>query len=673
MPTPLEHDRRRSPLIAFWRKVLWSTLAVLVVAPLGWTAGVLGLDLALQFSLPSRLAVSDTTMRFIVPSVLALAGVVPVVGTGLRRGWPGRNHQLIGLGAGAVVSLGGLVAVLLVFQPMSLSSKLRRMLPSQPAAGVDQFFREHPERIFLRYDELVGPNRYLRSYSARDGEDLSGQFPVRRDWCTPTPVRLPDGTTVQRGEVLAAIGKSGLIATYPRPQGDQYDPKRIYRLDGGGSFRGDRVVNLPPDPAGREGRDQDGVHTYFLPDGRRFEINYRGGVPDGAFRAFHADGAPWGEAMYRRGRVVSAWLLTRDGRKFDELKDGEAAQSAVSRSLDAASLGARSRGLQKLGAKDHVGAIVDLTDALAVHPRDAELLRARGDAHRATGDLDRAIDDYGAAEGFRPEQLGEYRMPEALRELVLERGHRRQQAGDAAGAARDFAAFGREAERAATDCLRRQDQPGAVRILSAAIAVAPTAELLAARADARRTLSGQEGSAVSDYTDAIELARQGKMQIAANQRFLASQWHYKRGHVRRWLQDFGGAAEDFRLAYLSLGSGSLIQRSDAALWRFLVQSEAGHRAEAGRELQRTDRASWRPASRDTARFLLGEITEAKLEAVLQENNQEGDWQKAELLAGLLRRLAGDEAGALERIRRASARSTRETIERDAARLALEGR
>jgi hypothetical protein len=95
------------------------------------------------------------------------------------------------------------------------------------------------------------------------------------------------------------------------------------------SYRGNRVVNLPPDPAGREGRDQDGIHTYQLPDGRRFEITYHGGVPDGPFRAFYTNGAPWGEATYRQGRVIEAWLITRQGRRFDELHNGPAASDAL--------------------------------------------------------------------------------------------------------------------------------------------------------------------------------------------------------------------------------------------------------------------------------------------------------------------------------------------------------
>jgi tetratricopeptide (TPR) repeat protein len=609
--------------------------------------------------------------------VLALAAVLILLGlpvlagwmlsrVGRRRNWPAKLTRSL-MGAGVAVWIAALgFGMISSFNKVRDSSKLKAMLPRQPAAAIDQFYLEYPYRIFLKYDEIVGPDKYMKAYNATDGEDLRVQFPIRQGWSDLLPVRLPDGTTVQRIEVIAAIGKSGLVATYPFPQGDQYDPKRVYRLDCGVSFRDWHVVDLPPDPAGREGRDQDGVHTYQFPDGRRFEITYRSGVPDGPFRAYHADGAPWGEATYRKGRVVEAWLITRDGRKFDELKDGEAAQKAVSDSLAAASRGVRDSGLQKLGAKDYAGALADLNRALAVNPRDAELHRARADAYRATGNLDGAINDYGAAEGFTPEQLGDYRMPEQLRSLVLARGRQRQQAGDPAGAARDFAAIGKDAGWAAEEMLRNHDFAGAMRLLDPAIAAAPVAELLAARADARRMLPGQQAAAEADYAQAVELARQGKMQMPANQRVLPAHWLYKRGHVRRWLGNFTGAAEDFRAALPQLGTGTIINRSDAACWLFLVQCEAGHRDEAGRELQATDRKDWWPAGHQTARFLLGEITEAELDAAGAKSNQDGDRLKAELLSGLVRRQAGDAAGALERFRKAARRSNHDTIEMDVA-------
>ena len=668
-PPPLEPappEVPDMPPVATWRKILWSFFIAIVIAPTMWLGGFIFLLIGFD-SISWHGLIFEENQAILLAAVAALVVTAIFVRTGLKRDWPGRRSQLIGWGVAAAA-----MAVLLAFGAVALtkvrdSSRLKAMLPRQPAAAIDQFYLENPNRIFLKYDEMGGPNGYIKGYNATDGEDLSVQFPIRLGWSEPLSVRLPDGTTVRRYEVIAAIGKSGLIITYPLPQDENYDPKRVYRLDCGVSYQGNRVVELPPDPAGREGRDQDGVHTYKFPDGRRYEITYHGGVPDGPFHAYHADGTPWGEATYRNGRVVEAWLITRDGRKFDELKDGEAAQKAVSDSLAAASRGAGDSGRQKLAAKDYAGAIADLTRALAINPLDADLHGARGDAYRATGNLDEAINDYGAAEGFTPEQLGDYRMPEQLRSLVLARGRQRQQAGDTTGAARDFAAIGKDAGWAAEDLLRTHDSAGAMRVLDPVIAAAPMAELHAARADARRMLPGQQAAAEADYTQAIELARQGKMQIPANQRVLPAHWLYKRGHVRRWLGNFTGAAEDFRAALPQLGTGSIINRSDAALWLFLVQGEAGHRDEAGRELQATDRTDWWPAGQQTARFLLGEITESELDAIVAKSNQDGDRLKAELLSGLLRRQAGDEAGAFARFRQAARRTSHDEIAADAAR------
>ena len=66
-----------------------------------------------------------------------------------------------------------------------------------------------------------------------------------------------------------------------------------------------------------------------LPDRSRFETTYHQGGPDGPLRAYFPDGALWGEATYVKSRVTGpSWLHTCDGRKFDELADGGAAQAA---------------------------------------------------------------------------------------------------------------------------------------------------------------------------------------------------------------------------------------------------------------------------------------------------------------------------------------------------------
>ena len=652
------------PPTARWRRGLWVLATVITVGPL---AG--GIVILLALTLPAlRHGAPIATLLLAAAGGLLTAALV--ARTGLRRSWPARNGALRWIGAGAGVMAALLLVGASFFAKVRDTSKLKAMIPRQPVAAADQFFAENPYRIFVRYDELVGPSAYVKGFNPVDGEDLRPQFPLRRTSHDPLSVTLPDGTTVRRTEVLAAIGRSGLVATYPRPEDDRYDARRVYRLDNGVSFRDGRTVDLPPDPAGREGRDQPGVHVYRLPDGGRFEVTYRDGAPDGPFRAFHADGAPWGEATYRAGRVVAAWLLTRDGARFDELLDGKAAQAAVAASCVAAARRSRAAGLEKLAAREFAGAIADLTRALAINGLDAHAYRARAQAHRALGDLDEAIADSGAAAGHNPVDLGAYRMPADLRALVLERGHKRRAAGDAAGAARDFTAIARDAHWIASDALRDRQPAAALRVLDPAIEVSPFAELHVARAAARRTTHDRTPDAEADYTRALDLAAAGRMLIPANRGIHSARWHYERGHVRRWRADFAGATADFRAAGRSPDQGL---RTDAALWCFVAQCEAGHHDDARRELRAFPAADWRFAGRRIAACLLGELTDSALDESLAPSRRTVDRINADLLPGLMRRLSGDEAGAVERIRRAARRATRNEIEAEAASMALHGK
>ncbi len=599
-------------------------------------------------------------------AILALAVAWPLLRLGLRKGWPRRNGMLLGWGIGAIVSIMLTWGGLLAWRTVRDSSKLKAMLPRQPSAALDQFFLENPDRIFVRYDEIVGPNCYIKAYSATDGVDLSEQFPVRQGICATLSVRLPDGSTVERTEVLAAIGKSGLVATYPLPQDNHYDRKRVYRLDNGVTFQDWHVVRKPPDPDGREGRDQDGVHTYQFPDGRRFEVTYRGGTPDGQFRAFHANGTRWGEATYRNGRVVEAWLFTRDGRKFNELKQGEAAQKAVAESLVTASKSNRDRGFEKLRNHDNQGAMADFTSALAINPRDAGVLRARGDARKATGDLDGAIADWCAAEGFPPEQAAGSMLPEHLSAAFLERGRQRQTRGNTEGAARDFRVVSQTAFWRAEELLRDKKYADVITALAAAIEVDDLAELHDLRSDARRGLNQLE-AAEADCTRALELAAAPKMRLPVNRRIFTAQMHYKRGHLRRWLGRLPDAAADFRAAMPGLGTATLLNQDDAACWLFITLSELGRREDAVRELSTVNMSDWGDASTQCARFLLGQVTEQQLDALVAKSNQDGDRLNANLFSGILRRLAGDDAGALDRFRRAATLASHDDLAKDAAR------
>ena len=309
--------------LASWRKPLWCVLALLAITPptalIGLAAGMILFTFAQSLGLYNF----DTVIALGLASILVVPVAYIVMRAGLKREWPGRNAQLIGWSVAATLSLVLCVAVGFGVGEVRRSSKHKAMIPRQLAAAADQFWLEHgPFKVFIRHEDLFGPQRYIKGYNPADGENPADQFPLRFGWTQPYDVLLPDGTKVRRAEIFSSVGKSGIVATYPLPQDETggNDPNRVYRLSDGTTFRRNRVVKLPPDPAGLEGRDQDGVHTYAYVGGTRLEITYRGGVPDGPFRAYRANGRLWVEATYVRGRVVGpAWHHLPDGSKFDEL------------------------------------------------------------------------------------------------------------------------------------------------------------------------------------------------------------------------------------------------------------------------------------------------------------------------------------------------------------------
>lgn len=111
----------------------------------------------------------------------------------------------------------------------------------QASATADWFFNENPYRIFVTYDDLIGPGKFLRSLASIQGEDYRALFPIRRD---------------------SDWGKWSLIL----PGGRKID-------------FGNQTKPFP-----------DGVRKQRWADGRRFETTYRNGRPNGPFRAFLPDG-----------------------------------------------------------------------------------------------------------------------------------------------------------------------------------------------------------------------------------------------------------------------------------------------------------------------------------------------------------------------------------------------
>lgn len=196
---------------------------------------------------------------------------------GPMRGWHTRLMLRLGWGLMLLCVLVFFLQAVPAFQTVSHSSRDKSIQGNlrQLSAAEDQFSYENPDRIFILHDELVGPDRYLKQPNLVAGEDYRAMFPHRT------------------GAPFTVTGPNKLRVSY-----DSYVDPTVPALNG--------------------------MHTTVRKDGRRFEITWRDGVPDGPFRAYRADGSLWGEATYGQGRVIGpSWIHLADGRKFDELSEDE--------------------------------------------------------------------------------------------------------------------------------------------------------------------------------------------------------------------------------------------------------------------------------------------------------------------------------------------------------------
>ncbi len=144
----------------------------------------------------------------------------------------------------------------------------------QLGAALDQFTLEKPHRLFLRFEDIYGPQNYVKAvHPSQLGEDYQPLFPFF----------LPDN---EYGPALRL--PQGLLVSL------NYAP-------------------TPPPPS-------DGVQVQPYRYGGKFEFTWRGGVRHGPMRAWRDDGSLWCEAVFEEGRAISAIHVTRDGRRLDELK-----------------------------------------------------------------------------------------------------------------------------------------------------------------------------------------------------------------------------------------------------------------------------------------------------------------------------------------------------------------
>lgn len=176
----------------------------------------------------------------------------------------------------------------------------------QIAAAANQYFLENPERVFVDFDDLIGPGGYINGVVPVAGEDYHELFPLRRDYAA---------LAVTMGD------RRRVIVYFPSQPVDGFSHLDFRQTpDGKLKEIEHRVGGLEAYQHWLEAeRKPDGVQGIKLSDGRRFEITFRGGFPDGPFRAFYADGELWAEATYVKGRPVGPHVVyARNGKHIYE-------------------------------------------------------------------------------------------------------------------------------------------------------------------------------------------------------------------------------------------------------------------------------------------------------------------------------------------------------------------
>ena len=247
-----------------------SVLAAVVVA----AGALIWADISNRF-IKHHAFIDDTLSWVLVFIPLALAWVIACA---LRPHL--RPSRIIAVLGALGIGLG--VAGYLLVAGLRRENRDKSVATRQIAWSVDQFFYWNPTRVFVRYDEVIGPTALQRGVDSVDGEDYRELFPLRVDWKLLS-VTMGDGR------------KNIMLRDY-----------EIVRL----SPRGEILGAEQPDRAAAAARYQAlltlrktlvGVDVSKAPAEGRFETTWANGVPDGPFRAYYADGKLWAEATYVRG------------------------------------------------------------------------------------------------------------------------------------------------------------------------------------------------------------------------------------------------------------------------------------------------------------------------------------------------------------------------------------
>jgi tetratricopeptide (TPR) repeat protein len=300
---------------------------------------------------------------------------------------------------------------------------------------------------------------------------------------------------------------------------------------------------------------------------------------------------------------------------------------------------------RKLAAGDFHGALNDFNRAMRFDPNDLELLLGRADAYVGLGDIDQAVADLQRVQA-RDKEQGWKDEAAKLAERIDDLTQRQAQLGKtvdhvpgAPGPTRPWLLKQAGLKSA------KHDYAGAITDYTSALDIKPDAPGYRGRADARRAL-GDFAGAGADYDRAL-----GLEDDSLNKAII----QYERGHLRRLKGDLLGAVADFRplaqYAHFSLRPDCC----DASFWLFLAQCELGHPDQAAAELSHRlaiDKVPWDEADWTIAQFLLGHISEAQLDRTQPQPAYVMWTLKAPFYSAMLRRRAGDNAGALKRFRQA---------------------
>lgn len=215
------------------------------------------------------------------------------------------------LGKGLAIVGAILAVVVLAFKFWFLPNMRRHaedksIATYQIAAAVDQFILENPDRVFVQFNDLVGPGKFVMATFPVAGEDYHELFPFRVDF-EELGVTMGDGR-----RVIVLCLRDPATLGMKRYTVRQWPNGKLEAVDS--HPEGPEVYRHWQEA----GRRPDGVHVSKFWD-RRFETTYHGGVPDGPFRAYYESGELWAEATYIKGRPVGPHVLyARNGKRIYE-------------------------------------------------------------------------------------------------------------------------------------------------------------------------------------------------------------------------------------------------------------------------------------------------------------------------------------------------------------------